>query len=97
MLTDLLASAAWRFVDAVDGFEVVHLAPGRLRGHTSAVEDGRTGAVRYEISRVRRRGPRDGRRRARAADTSDGDVSAVLTDDDAGLVVDDPGIARRAF
>ena len=50
MLTDLPASAAWRFVDAVDGFEVVHLAPGRLRGHTSAVEDGRTYAVRYEIT-----------------------------------------------
>ena len=29
--------------------------------------------------------------------TSDGDFAAVLTYDDAGLVVDYPGIARRAF
>ncbi|KQR10382.1 putative glycolipid-binding domain-containing protein [Cellulomonas sp. Leaf334] len=42
--------AAWRFVDAVDGFEVVYLEPGRLRGHTSAVEDGRAYAVTYEIT-----------------------------------------------
>ena len=42
--------AAWRFVDAVDGFEVVYLEPGRLRGHTSAVEDGRAHAVAYEIT-----------------------------------------------
>ena len=42
--------AAWRFVDAVDGFEVVYLEPGRFRGHTSAVEDGRAYAVSYEIS-----------------------------------------------
>ena len=42
--------AAWRFVDAVDGFEVVYLEPGRLRGHTSAVEDGRPYAVAYEIT-----------------------------------------------
>jgi uncharacterized protein len=33
----------------------------------------------------------------RFAYTSDGDFSAVLTYDDAGLVVDYPGIARRAF
>jgi hypothetical protein len=38
--------AAWRFVDAVEGFEVVYTAPGELRGHTSAVEDGRPYAVR---------------------------------------------------
>lgn len=42
--------AAWRFADAVDGFEVVYLEPGRLRGHTSAVEDGRAYAVSYEIT-----------------------------------------------
>jgi hypothetical protein len=42
--------AAWRFVDAVDGFEVVFPAPGRLRGHTSAIEDGRAYAVSYEIT-----------------------------------------------
>jgi uncharacterized protein len=183
VLTDLPASAAWRFVDAVDGFEVVHLAPGRLRGHTSAVEDGQPYAVRYEITLDdgwRTRSARvwsdtvagqrevtvasdgeghwtvDGEpaphldglvdvdleasactntlpvhRLAPATDdvtpapavyvraldlsvvrldqtyrrldghrfayTSDGDFSAVLTYDDAGLVVDYPGIARRAF
>ncbi|MCC2335071.1 putative glycolipid-binding domain-containing protein [Cellulomonas wangsupingiae] len=42
--------AAWRFAGAVDGFEVVYLEPGRLRGHTSAVEDGRAHAVAYEIT-----------------------------------------------
>ncbi|MBO3103462.1 putative glycolipid-binding domain-containing protein [Cellulomonas fengjieae] len=42
--------AAWRFVDAVDGFEVVYARPGRLRGHTSAVEGGRPYAVTYEIA-----------------------------------------------
>jgi len=41
--------AAWRFVDAVDGFEVLYAEPGRLRGHTCAVEDGRPYAVRYDI------------------------------------------------
>ena len=49
MFADLPAVAAWRFVDAVDGFEVVYAQPGRLRGHTSAVEDGQAYAVRYEI------------------------------------------------
>ncbi|MBO0901773.1 putative glycolipid-binding domain-containing protein [Cellulomonas sp. zg-ZUI22] len=42
--------AAWRFVDAVDGFEVAYLEPGRLRGHTSAVEGGRAHAVAYDIT-----------------------------------------------
>jgi hypothetical protein len=42
--------AAWRFVDLVDGFEVVYATPGRLRGHTSAVEDGEPYAVRYDIA-----------------------------------------------
>jgi hypothetical protein len=46
---DLPAFAAWRFVGAVDGFEVLYAEPGRLRGHTSAVEDGVAYAVRYEI------------------------------------------------
>jgi uncharacterized protein len=32
----------------------------------------------------------------RVADTSEGDFSAVLTDDDAGLVVDYPGVACRS-
>jgi hypothetical protein len=49
MFADLPPFAAWRFVDAVDGFEVVYAEPGRLRGHTSAVEDGRAYAVAYEI------------------------------------------------
>jgi hypothetical protein len=42
--------AAWRFVDAVDGFEVVYPSPGRLRGHTSAVENGQPYAVHYDIA-----------------------------------------------
>jgi hypothetical protein len=47
---DLPPFAAWQFVDAVDGFEVVYLEPDRLRGHTSAVADGSPYAVRYEIT-----------------------------------------------
>lgn len=41
--------AAWRFVDAVEGFEVVYTAPGELRGHTSAVANGKPYAVLYRI------------------------------------------------
>ena len=50
MFADLPSFAAWRFVDAVDGFEVVYAESGRLRGHTSAVEDGQAYAVGYEIT-----------------------------------------------
>jgi len=50
MFVDLPAFAAWRFVGAVDGFEVVYAHPGRLRGHTSAVEGGKAYAVHYEIA-----------------------------------------------
>ena len=50
MFAALPAFAAWRFVDAVDGFEVLYTQPGRLRGHTSAVENGEAYAVRYEIA-----------------------------------------------
>ncbi len=50
MFADLPTFAAWRFVEAVDGFEVVYAQPGRLRGHASAVEDGDAYAVRYEIT-----------------------------------------------
>lgn len=46
----LPAFAAWRFVGAVDGFEVAYAKPGSLRGHTSAVENGEAYAVRYEIA-----------------------------------------------
>ena len=45
----LPAFAAWRFVDAVDGFEVVYASDGELRGHTSAVETGMPYAVDYRI------------------------------------------------
>jgi uncharacterized protein len=41
--------AAWQFVDAVDGFEVVYRDASGIRGHTSAVEAGEAYAVRYEI------------------------------------------------
>jgi uncharacterized protein len=50
MFVDLPAFAAWRFVDAVDGFEVVYARPGRLRGHTSVVENGQAYTVRYDIT-----------------------------------------------
>jgi hypothetical protein len=73
--------AAWRFVDAVDGFEVLFAEPGRLRGHTSAVEDGRPYAVRYDI-RV------DDRWRTREAhvwsDTLSGPRETVLSSDGEG-------------
>ena len=47
-------SAAWRHVDARDGFECVFAAPAGdggtwLRGHTSAVEDGEAWWVGYDI------------------------------------------------
>lgn len=73
--------AAWRFVDAVDGFEVVYLGPGRIRGHTSAVEDGRAYAVAYEITLD------DGwvTREVRvSSDTVDGPRSTVLRSDGRG-------------
>jgi hypothetical protein len=50
VFADLPAFAAWRFVDVVDGFEVVYTQPRLLRGHTTAVEDGQAYAVRYEIA-----------------------------------------------
>jgi len=49
-LAPLPPFAAWRFVDAVDGFEVVFFEGRLLRGYTSAIEDGRPYAVRYRIS-----------------------------------------------
>lgn len=42
--------AAWQFVDAVDGFEVVYRDASGIRGYTSAVEAGQAYAVHYEIS-----------------------------------------------
>ncbi len=81
VLDDLPDVAAWRFVDAVDGFEVVYPRPGRLRGHTSAVEDGQAYAVRYEIVL-------DDRWRTREAridsDTVAGPRSTVLRSDGDG-------------
>jgi hypothetical protein len=50
VFADLPAFAAWRFVDVMDGFEVVYTQPRLLRGHTTAVEDGQAYAVRYEIA-----------------------------------------------
>lgn len=77
---DLPPFAAWRFVGAVDGFEVVYLASGSLRGHTSAVEDGRAHAVAYEITL-------DGwvTREVRVrSDTVDGPRATVLVSDGHG-------------
>ena len=80
-MTDLPEFAAWRFVDGVDGFEVVYPAHGRLRGHTSAVEDGRPYAVGYEIELDERWRTR----RARVwADTLDRTGEIVLASDGDG-------------
>ncbi len=73
--------AAWRFVEAVDGFEVVYPGARSLRGHTSAVEDGRAYAVHYEI------GLDDGWRTREVRVTSDtvqGSRSTVLLGDGHG-------------
>ena len=77
----LPAFAAWRFVDAVDGFEVVYPGPRRLRGSTSAVEDGRPYVVRYDIALDhgwRTREVRVG------SDTVEGSRSTVLLSDGDG-------------
>ena len=42
--------AAWRHLDAREGFEVVFLRAGRVEGDTAAVEEGKAWAVRYDIS-----------------------------------------------
>jgi len=81
MLADLPPFAAWRFVDAVDGFEVVYAEPGRLRGHTSAVEQGRAYAVAYEITLDDRWRTREVRV---SSDTVAGTSSTVLLSDGEG-------------
>ena len=81
MFAELPPYAAWRFVDGVDGFEVMYAEPGRLRGHTSAVEDGQAYAVGYEITL-------DDRWRTRevvvSSDTVSGSRSTVLLSDGDG-------------
>ena len=78
--------AAWRFVDAVDGFEVVYLHPGRFRGHTSAVENGRAYAVSYEVSLDEGWITREVRV---TSDTVDGHRSTLLrSDGEGGWTVD---------
>lgn len=80
-LRDLPPFAAWQFVDAVTGFEVVYAEPRLLRGHTSAVEDGRAYAVHYEIrldEHWRTREVRVGN------DTEAGPRSTLLLSDGAG-------------
>ena len=81
MLADLPPFAAWRFVDAVDGFEVVYFEPGRLRGHTSAVEDGDAYAVRYQITLDDRWRTREVRV---SSDTVAGSRSTLLVSDAEG-------------
>lgn len=78
---ELPAFAAWRFDAIVDGFEVVYAAPGRLRGHTSAVEDGQPYAVRYEIAFDDRWRTREARI---ACDTLAGPGETVLVSDGEG-------------
>ena len=81
MLADMPAFAACQFVGTVDGFEVVYTQTGRLRGHTSAFEDGQAYAVRYEITL-------DDRWRTREArvlsDTLAGPRETVLVSDGEG-------------
>ena len=80
-LQPMPAFAAWRFVDAVDGFEVVY--PGRrsLRGCTSAVEDGQAYAVRYEITLDEQWRTREVRV---SSDTVEGSRARALSSDGAG-------------
>ena len=73
--------AAWRFAGAVDGFEVVYAQPGRLRGHTSAVEAGEACAVRYEIVIDEHWRTREARV---SSDTVGGVRETVLASDGAG-------------
>lgn len=53
MWRGLPSSAAWRHVDAREGFESVFLRAGlpgyRIEGHTASVEDGHVWALRYVI------------------------------------------------
>jgi hypothetical protein len=77
----LPAFAAWRFVGAVDGFEVVYPGPRRLRGSTSAVEQGRPYAVRYDIALDEQWRTREVRV---SSDTVEGARSAVLLSDGVG-------------
>ena len=80
-LEPMPAFAAWRFVDAVDGFEVVYPGHRQLRGCTSAVEDGRPYAVRYEITLDEQWRTREVRV---SNDTVDGTRSVALSSDGAG-------------
>jgi uncharacterized protein len=85
MRSELPRQAAWRFVGAVDGFEVVHFGRepggGRWRGQTTALEDGRTYAVRWELELDERWHTRSVRV---TNDTVDGSRAVVLTSDGAG-------------
>jgi uncharacterized protein len=86
MFAELPPYAAWRFVEAVDGFEVMFAEPGRLRGHTSAVEDGQAYAVSYEITLDDHWRTREVRV---SSDTVAGSRSTVLlSDGDGGWTVD---------
>lgn len=53
-MTELPAAAAWRHLDARDGFEVVFLRREpdgyRIEGHSTAVEGGEAWGIRYSIS-----------------------------------------------
>jgi uncharacterized protein len=80
-LEPMPAFAAWRFVDAVDGFEVAYPGQRRLRGCTTAVEDGRPYAVRYEITLDEQWRTREARV---SNDTVDGIRTVALSSDGAG-------------
>ena len=73
--------AAWRHVEAKEGFEVVFFAGLTVHGHTTAVEEGEPYAVRYAIEL-------DERRHTRTAQvwgqSRTGTYSVVLEADGAG-------------
>jgi uncharacterized protein len=95
---ELPQRAAWRFVGAVDGFEVVYFAHRqgghRWRGHTSAVEGRLTYAVRWELELDERWCTRS---LHVSNDTVDGSRAVSLTSDGAGTWMVDgaaaPGLA----
>jgi uncharacterized protein len=80
-----LRTAAWRHVEAREGFEVLFLAPRgdgwRLEGHATAVEDGEAWSIRYAVSV-------DDRWRTRSASIS---VRSAVGDGEVHLEADGTG------
>lgn len=85
MFSTLPATAAWRHVEAREGFESVFLRPDGtgvgIEGHTAAVEDGQVWVVRYLIRLDERWVTRSARVWGRSAA---GEAEVVLESDGAG-------------